>query len=82
VKIDYLNWTIMAHVADSSDGHLKDSDCNKFSKRGHNFAFLVMSAACSTCLPNGCAFATHTLGDWVKSAERDRSLRERGAPIL
>lgn len=53
MKIDYLNWTIMAHVADSSDGHLKDSDCNKFSKRGHNFAFLVMSAAAVHACPTG-----------------------------
>ena len=26
---------------------------------------------CDTCLPNGCAVATHSLGDWIESAEGD-----------
>src|SRR6202046_1030216 len=30
-----------------------------------------LSAGCGTCLPNGCAVATHSLGDWTESAEGD-----------
>jgi hypothetical protein len=30
-----------------------------------------LSAICGTCLPNGCAVATHSLGDWTESAEGD-----------
>src|SRR5271169_183843 len=30
-----------------------------------------LSAVCGTCLPNGCAVATHSLGDWTQSAEGD-----------
>src|ERR1700722_17987500 len=33
-----------------------------------------LSAGCGTCLPNGCAVATHSLGEWRESAE--------GAPDL
>src|ERR1700733_11765885 len=33
-----------------------------------------LSAVCGTRLPNGCAVATHSLGDWTESAERDPSL--------
>src|SRR5260370_40013071 len=33
-----------------------------------------LSAVCGTCLPNGCAVATHSLGDWTESAEGDHSL--------
>src|ERR1700723_2057688 len=32
-----------------------------------------LSAGCGTCLPNGCAVATHSQGDWTESAE--------GAPV-
>src|ERR1700692_989191 len=32
---------------------------------------LGLSAGCGTCLPNGCAVATHSLGDWTESAEGD-----------
>ena len=31
------------------------------------------SAVCGTCLPNGCAVATHSLGNWTRSAEGDPS---------
>src|ERR1700733_12748472 len=30
-----------------------------------------LSAGCGTCLPGGCAVATHSLGDWTESAEGD-----------
>src|SRR3984957_14944214 len=30
-----------------------------------------LSAGCGTCLPNGFAVATHSLGDWTESAEGD-----------
>ena len=30
-----------------------------------------LSAGCGTCLPEGCAVATHSLGDWTESAEGD-----------
>src|SRR3984893_13100194 len=30
-----------------------------------------LSAGCGTCLPNGCAVATHSRGDWTESAEGD-----------
>src|SRR6202030_1232856 len=30
-----------------------------------------LSAGCGTCLPNGCAVATHSQGDWTESAEGD-----------
>src|ERR1700733_117287 len=30
-----------------------------------------LSAVCGTCLPNGCAVATHSQGDWTGSAEGD-----------
>ena len=33
-----------------------------------------LSAVCGTCLPGGCAVATHSQGDWTESAERDPSL--------
>src|ERR1700734_1354431 len=33
-----------------------------------------LSAVCGTCLPDGCAIATHSLGDWTESAEGDHSL--------
>jgi hypothetical protein len=37
-----------------------------------------LSAGCGTCLPNGCAVATHSQGDWTESAEGDPdSLRGR-----
>jgi hypothetical protein len=32
---------------------------------------LICPAVCGTCLPNGCAVATHSLGDWTESAEGD-----------
>src|SRR6202453_4275860 len=32
-----------------------------------------LSAVCSTCLPNGCAVATHSQGDWTESAEGDQT---------
>src|ERR1700719_527975 len=32
---------------------------------------LVCPAVCGTCLPNGCAVATHSQGDWTESAEGD-----------
>src|ERR1700733_13333061 len=30
-----------------------------------------LSAGCGTCLPNGCAVAAHSQGDWTESAEGD-----------
>ena len=30
-----------------------------------------LSAVCGTCLPGGCAVATHSLGDWTGSEEGD-----------
>ena len=30
-----------------------------------------LSAGCGTCLPGGCAVATHSQGDWTESAEGD-----------
>ena len=30
-----------------------------------------LSAVCGTCLPNGCVVATHSLGDWTESGEKD-----------
>src|SRR5580692_1117028 len=30
-----------------------------------------LSAGCGTCLPNVCAVATHSQGDWTESAEGD-----------
>src|SRR5882757_1737798 len=30
-----------------------------------------LSAGCGTCLPNGCAVATHSQGEWTESAEGD-----------
>jgi hypothetical protein len=33
-----------------------------------------LSAVCGTCLPNGCAVPTHSLGDWKESAEGDPDL--------
>src|SRR6202789_2006140 len=35
---------------------------------------LGLSAVCGTCLPNGCAVATHCPGDWTESAEGDPNL--------
>jgi hypothetical protein len=42
-----------------------------------------LSAVCGTCLPNGCAVATHSLGDWIESAEGDHSLPwgQESAPL-
>src|ERR1700728_4967955 len=41
-----------------------------------------LSAVCGTCLPNGCAVATHSLGDWTESAEGDPNLLWRRSPHL
>src|ERR1700756_2893627 len=41
-----------------------------------------LSAVCGTCLPNGCAVATHSLGDWIESAEGDHSLPGGRSPHL
>src|ERR1700693_2611106 len=41
-----------------------------------------LSAVCGTCLPNGCAVATHSLGDWTESAEGDHSLPGVRSPHL
>ena len=41
-----------------------------------------LSAGCGTRLPNGCAVATHSLGDWMESAEGDHSLPGGRSPHL
>src|SRR5258708_21661069 len=41
-----------------------------------------LSAVCGTCLPNGCAVATPSLGDWTESAEGDPSLPGGRSPHL
>ena len=41
-----------------------------------------LSAVCGTCLPGGCAVATHSQGDWTESAERDPSLPGARSPHL
>src|ERR1700730_10686586 len=41
-----------------------------------------LSAVCGTCLPNGCVVATHSLGDWIESAEGDPSLPGGRSPHL
>ena len=44
-----------------------------------------LSAVCGTCLPNGCAVATHSLGDWkvlrkgTQTCYGDRSPHPEGA---
>ena len=41
-----------------------------------------LSAVCGTCLPNGCAVATHSLGDWTESEEGDPNLLWGRSPHL
>jgi hypothetical protein len=41
-----------------------------------------LSAVCGTCLPNGCAVATYSLGDWTESVEGDHSLPGGRSPHL
>jgi hypothetical protein len=41
-----------------------------------------LSAVCGTCLPGGCAVATHALGDWIESAEGDHSSPGGRSPHL
>jgi hypothetical protein len=41
-----------------------------------------LSAFCGTCLPGGCAVATHSQGDWMESAERDPSSPGARSPHL
>src|SRR6202522_1265767 len=41
-----------------------------------------LSAGCGTCLPNGCAVATHSLGEWTESAEGDPNLFWGRSPHL
>src|ERR1700734_3598698 len=41
-----------------------------------------LSAVCGTCLPNGCAVATHSQGDWTESAEGDPNLLWGRSPHL
>ena len=41
-----------------------------------------LSAVCGTCLPGGCAVATHSQGDWIESAEGDPSLPGGRSPHL
>jgi len=41
-----------------------------------------LSAGCGTCLPNGCAVATHSLGDWTESGEGDPNLLWGRSPHL
>jgi hypothetical protein len=45
-----------------------------FVEQGVGLRFFWLSAVCGTCLPNGCAVATHSLGDWKGSAEGDPDL--------
>jgi hypothetical protein len=41
-----------------------------------------LSAVRGTCLPGGCAVATHSQGDWMESAEGDHSLLRGRSPHL
>jgi hypothetical protein len=41
-----------------------------------------LTAVCGTSLPEGCAVATHSLGDWTGSAEGDPSLSWGRSPHL
>src|SRR6202161_4161530 len=41
-----------------------------------------LSAVCGTCLPNGCAVATYSQGDWTESAEGDPNLLWGRSPHL
>ena len=41
---------------------------------------LVCPAVCGTCLPNGCADATHSQGEWMGSAEGDPNLFRGRSP--
>jgi hypothetical protein len=41
-----------------------------------------VSAVCGTCLPGGCAVATHSQGDWIESAEGDPNLLWGRSPHL
>src|SRR5271170_3746361 len=41
-----------------------------------------LSAVCGTCLPGGCAVATHSLGEWKESVEGDHSLPGGRSPHL
>jgi hypothetical protein len=52
------------------------------SNRDSYSDFLLVSAGCGTCLPNGCAVATHSLGDWTESAEGDPNLFWGRSPDL
>ena len=44
--------------------------------------FLVCSLLCGTRLVNGCADATHSLGDWTDSVEGDQNLLRVRSPHL
>src|ERR1700733_9789942 len=41
-----------------------------------------LSAVCGTCLPNGCDVATHSLGDWIESAEGTQTCYGDRSPHL
>ena len=58
------------------------ADEDNFVEHGVGSVSFGLSAVCGTCLPNGCAVATHSLGDWTESAEGDPNLLWGRSPHL
>jgi hypothetical protein len=75
VVLSGFGFCVLSEAADEDD----------FVEHGvwlHFFWFVGLSAGCGTCLPGGCAVATHSLGDWTESAEGDPNLLWGRSPHL
>src|ERR1700712_1912695 len=73
VVLSGFGFCVLSEAADEDD----------FVEHGVWLRFLLVCAAvCGTCLPNGCAAATHSLGDWRESVEGDPSSSWGRSPHL
>jgi hypothetical protein len=59
VVLSGFGFCVLSEAADEDD----------FVEHGVWLRFFGLSAGCGTCLPGGCAVATHFLGDWTESGE-------------
>ena len=72
VVLSGFGFCVLSEAADEDD----------FVEHGVGSVSFGLSAVCGTCWPNGCAVATHSLGDWIESAEGDHSLPGGRSPHL
>jgi hypothetical protein len=70
IVLSGFGFCVLAEVADEGD----------FVEHSVWLLFLVCPLSCGTVLPNGCAVATHSLGDWTESVAGDPSI-SNGPPL-